>query len=54
MTAANVWGISGNWAEIYHACFVPSMIAPWAERTLALAALNPVSGCWTWPAAPAR
>lgn len=41
MTAANVWGISGNWAEIYHACFVPSMIAPWVERTLALAALQP-------------
>ena len=41
MTAANVWGISGNWAEVYHACFVPFMIAPWAERVLALAALQP-------------
>ncbi|MBK7204457.1 rhodanese-like domain-containing protein [Candidatus Amarolinea dominans] len=30
MTAANVWGISGNWAEICKACFVPSVIAPWA------------------------
>lgn len=34
----NVWGIIGNWAEIYHACFVPTLIAPWVERTLALAA----------------
>ena len=38
MDATNVWGITGNWAEIYHACFVPTIIAPWVERTLALAA----------------
>jgi len=37
----NVWGITGNWAEIYHTCFVPTIIAPWVERTLALAAPQP-------------
>jgi SAM-dependent methyltransferase len=41
MDATNVWGIPGNWAEIYHACFVPTVIAPWVEQTLALAAPRP-------------
>jgi ubiquinone/menaquinone biosynthesis C-methylase UbiE len=41
MDAKSVWGISGNWAEIYHSCFVPTIIAPWVERTLALAAPRP-------------
>jgi ubiquinone/menaquinone biosynthesis C-methylase UbiE len=41
MDATNAWGISGNWAEIYHSCFVPTIIAPWVERTLALAAPRP-------------
>jgi hypothetical protein len=25
MDATNVWGISGNWAEIYHSCFVRAL-----------------------------
>lgn len=41
MDASKVWGIGGNWAEVYHCCFVPAMIAPWAGRTLALAAPRP-------------
>lgn len=41
MDATNVWGITGNWAEIYHSCFVPSIVAPWVARTLALAAPRP-------------
>lgn len=41
MSTANVWGISGNWAEIYHSCFVPTIVAPWVERTLVLAAPQP-------------
>ncbi len=41
MDATNVWGITGNWAEIYHTCFVSTIIAPWVERTLALAAPQP-------------
>ncbi|MFZ1752565.1 MAG: class I SAM-dependent methyltransferase [Caldilineaceae bacterium] len=41
MDAANIWGITGNWAEIYHSCFVPTIIAPWVGRTLALAAPRP-------------
>lgn len=41
MGVTNVWGITGNWAEIYHTCFVPTIIAPWVERTLALAAPQP-------------
>ena len=41
MNAAHIWGIAGNWAEIYHACFVPTLIAPWAPRTLALATPQP-------------
>lgn len=41
MDTTNVWGITGNWAEIYQACFVPTIIAPWAERTLALADPRP-------------
>jgi SAM-dependent methyltransferase len=41
MSDANVWGIGGNWAEIYHTCFVPTIIAPWVEYTLALAAPRP-------------
>lgn len=38
MNASTTWGITGNWAEIYHSCFVPTIIAPWVERTLVLAA----------------
>jgi ubiquinone/menaquinone biosynthesis C-methylase UbiE len=41
MNITDVWGISGNWAEIYQTCFVPSLIAPWVARTLALAAPQP-------------
>lgn len=41
MDATNVWGISGNWAEVYQACFVPTIIAPWVSRTTALAKLQP-------------
>lgn len=41
MDVTNVWRISGNWAEVYHSCFVPTIIAPWVERTLALAAPRP-------------
>ncbi len=40
MDATNIWGITGNWAVIYHACFVPTLIAPWVERTLDLADLR--------------
>jgi SAM-dependent methyltransferase len=36
MTDTNVWGIAGNMAEVYHACFVPTIISPWVTRTLAL------------------
>lgn len=41
MSTTTIWSISGNWAEIYQACFVPTIIAPWVERTLALAAPQP-------------
>lgn len=41
MGTANIWNITGNWAEIYHSCFVPTIIAPWPARTLALAAPQP-------------
>ncbi|MBI3958837.1 MAG: class I SAM-dependent methyltransferase [Chloroflexi bacterium] len=41
MSTANIWGITGNWAEVYHSCFVPTIIAPWVEHTLALAAPRP-------------
>lgn len=41
MSTTTIWSISGNWAEIYHACFVPTLIAPWVGRTLALAAPRP-------------
>lgn len=41
MDATNVWGIAGNWAEIYHACFAPTVIAPWVAKTLALADPQP-------------
>jgi SAM-dependent methyltransferase len=41
MNTSNIWGVSGNWAEIYHSCFVETIIAPWVERTLALAAPRP-------------
>ncbi len=41
MDASNVWGITGNWAEIYHAYFVPSITAPWSARTLARAMPRP-------------
>lgn len=41
MGESNIWGIPGNSAEIYHACFIPAMIGPWAPRTLALAAPRP-------------
>lgn len=41
MNTTNVWGVCGNWAEIYHTCFVPSLIRPWVARTLALAAPQP-------------
>lgn len=41
MDTTNIWGITGNWAEIYHTCFVPTLIAPWVDHTLALAALRP-------------
>lgn len=41
MAATNVWGISGNWAEVYHACFVPTIIDPWVTKTLALVEPQP-------------
>jgi SAM-dependent methyltransferase len=41
MGTTDTWGIPGNWAEVYHACFVPTIIAPWVERTLALASPRP-------------
>lgn len=36
MSSSNIWGIPGNWAEVYHNCFVPTVIMPWAVATLAL------------------
>ncbi|MCE7988798.1 MAG: methyltransferase domain-containing protein [Caldilinea sp. CFX5] len=41
MDTTNVWGISGNWAEVYHACFVPTLINPWVAKTTVLAAPRP-------------
>lgn len=35
MKTSEIWGITGNMAEVYHACFVPTIIAPWAPKTLA-------------------
>lgn len=34
MGKAGIWGIPGNWAEVYHACFVPTLTARWAPKTL--------------------
>lgn len=42
MGESNIWGITGNSAEVYHACFISAIIAPWAPTTLALA--NPQPG----------
>lgn len=41
MDASKIWGIPGNSAEVYHACFIPAMIGPWVSKTLALVALRP-------------
>ncbi len=38
MQQTGIWGITGNWAEIYQACFVPTIIAPWVSMTLELVA----------------
>ncbi len=38
MRQTSIWGITGNWAEVYQACFVPTIIAPWVPRTLELIA----------------
>lgn len=36
MKSQRIWGISGNWAEVYYACFIPTLIGRWAPKTLAL------------------
>lgn len=41
MSTTNIWGIPGKRTEVYHSCFVPAMIGPWATRTLGLAEPRP-------------
>jgi ubiquinone/menaquinone biosynthesis C-methylase UbiE len=42
MDSANVWGITGCFAEIYHSHFVPALIGSWAPRVAAL--VQPLTG----------
>jgi hypothetical protein len=41
MDASKLWGMAGNSAEIYQACFGPAVLAPWASSALALVDLRP-------------
>ena len=43
-----------NPAEIYDAHFVPALFAPWGPVVAAEAQVRAATGCWMWPAAPAR
>ena len=43
------WEFGGNIPENYARYMEPAIFAPWAVDLVDLAALQPVTACWTWP-----